>query len=57
MIMLIFAIIWAIGAIVTFIVSVMMMAEVYSYVTIIAWCVFAWPLYLVISIVTAINNP
>ena len=55
--MITFAVIWAVGAIVTFFTTLALMTEIYSYAIIIAWCVFAWPVYLVANIVLAIRNP
>lgn len=52
-----FFVAWAIGSIVTFTVALSMMSAVYSLVRIAAWCILAWPIYLVICIVTFLNNP
>lgn len=48
---------WSVGAVLTFAIALSLMSVVYNIFVVAAWCIFAWPLYLVIAIVSAMDNP
>jgi len=48
---------WSVGSVATFFIALSLMSVVTNIFVVAAWSIFAWPLYLVICVVSALDNP